>query len=161
MVTKLIPIFTVAGVVAAGSVAYAINAQSLKSVTKSPAGTSTLDLRDKHVIIQPKNPVDVRTVSQNVGNVPAPNSTTGNSQPTSTATPEVQNPSAGNSVKHKLGPAAAPTTVATPDVTIPVLPPAPPGYKPGQGDDGEDDGQDSGDNEDSSNDHSQSEHDDD
>jgi len=167
MVTKLIPIFTVAGVVAAGSVAYAINAQSLKSETKSPAGTATLDLRHKQVIIQPKNPAGVKTTSENIADVPVPGQPPANKRVVD-ATPGVQAPNSGDAGQHTFDPGhdqvkgstPAPTESAT---SIPVLPPAPPGFKPGQGDDGEgeDDGQGSGDHEDSNDSHSQLEHDDD
>ncbi|NBX70367.1 MAG: hypothetical protein EBQ98_00425, partial [Actinobacteria bacterium] len=51
MNAKLVSIFTVAGVVAAGSSAYAINAQSLKSETTSKVGTATMDLKNKQLVI--------------------------------------------------------------------------------------------------------------
>lgn len=174
MVKKLISIFTTAGVVAAGSVAYAINAQSLKSEAKSPVSTATLDMRKNHAIIKPTKPAVVVTVPKSVGDAhsetPAAAPTVIN-QPFVTATPAVKKQHSDDSAEPTSSPTSnpmkTPVPIATPSKTAdPVLPSPPPGYKPGQGDDeGDDeyDGEDDrvGDHEDSQDSHDSWEHDDD
>lgn len=173
MVTKLISIFTAAGVVAAGSVAYAINAQSLKSQTKSPVGTATMDMRENQVIIKPTKPVVVLTVPKPASDARTQTPTaepTVINQPMVTAAPEVSKQQSDDSAEPTSSPTSDPTRTPAPVVTPsktadPVLPSPPPGYKPGQGDDeGDEDGDDDddeGDHEDSQDSHDSWEHDDD
>ena len=66
MSAKLISIFTVAGVIAAGSATYALNTQSLSETPTTQVATSTSDLTKKHDLGTP-NSHRIR-ISTNVSN---------------------------------------------------------------------------------------------
>jgi len=165
MVTKLISIFTFAGVVAAGSVAYAINAQALKSETKAPVSVSTLDVRNNPAIIKPTKPAVVVTIPSPdvVADVEMPTAEpTIRNQPLVSATPESKRQYSEDpeivTVIPAGGPTKTPAPIASPSRTSdPVLPSPPPGYKPGQNGDDEGDGE----HEDWQDSHDSWEHDDD
>jgi len=170
MVTKLISIFTFAGVVAAGSVAYAINAQALKSETKAPVSVPTLDVRNNPAIIKPTKPAVVVTIPSPdvVADVEMPTAEpTIRNQPLVSATPESKRQYSEDpeivTVIPAGGPTKTPAPIASPSRTSdPVLPSPPPGYKPGQNGDDEGDGDESdGEHEDWQDSHDSWEHDDD
>lgn len=142
MVTKLISIFTVAGVVAAGSVAYALNAQTLNGGQTSKVDTSTTDSPKKRVTdptsVTAGNSESQSSAGDAIGISPVPN--------TRVKSGGQEFPPRGSD-EHTFVPNTDPTIdpapVATPTATDgPVLPPPPPGFKPGQGDDGDDEGED-------------------
>lgn len=148
MNTKLVSIFAVAGVVAAGSSAYAINAQSLKSETTSKVGTSTMDLNDNPVIIPPTDNPDGTSSSDVTGDQSADGSASGSTEtglPTGTDNSGIDDPTSVDSGDYNFAPSSNPTKKKpAPDATsasneTPALPSPPPGFKLGSGDDDDDD----------------------
>lgn len=171
MNAKLVSIFTVAGVVAAGSSAYAINAQSLKSETTSKVGTATMDLKNKQLVI-PSIPNDDQPAGSDI--MKNPNSdvyVTGSTEISLPVNDPQANEGGLGSEVSGTGPVDSPTNQPTKPVptatqTDPVFPTTPPGYKPGEeneddeSDDQDEDRYETHDHEDSHGGDDSSEHDD-
>lgn len=153
MNTKLVSIFAVAGVVAAGSSAYAINTQTLKSGTTSQVGTAPLDLSKIELTMLPTETPDsadapdgVLDTNSSDSDAPVTNLPNVNVAPSDEDLSDSVMPAAP--AEKKRAPVAEPS-----DSAGPVLPPPPPGYKPGNEDDNDDESEDE---EDSNDDHEDS-----
>jgi len=153
MNTKLVSIFAVAGVVAAGSSAYAINTQAVQSGTISEVGTTQLDLTKSELTILPPDAVDNADTPDGdsdsnssdsdapVSNLPIVTVGPSDEDLTDSEIPALP-------AEKKRAPVAEPS-----DSAGPVLPPPPPGYKPGSEDEDDDESQDE---EDANDDHEDS-----
>jgi len=148
MNTKLVSIFAVAGVVAAGSSAFAINAQSLKSETTSKVGTSTMDLTENRIIIPSTDNTDGKISSDVTADQSVDGSASGSTEtdlPAGTGNSDSSDPSSADSGNYNFAPSLNPAKKKpAPDATSvnndePVLPSAPPGFKPGSEDDDDED----------------------
>ena len=146
---KLVSIFTVAGVLAAGSAAYAINNRSLAGHAASNVGVATADLSTNAIVSSDKH--SARPIQQTT-QAPSPQATSGSVTPANTSAPIAQASSQPLlSPTHSRFPApqasqpdhsaAQPTAFPTPVPTASTpagFPTPPPGFTPGQG--GDDDG---------------------
>lgn len=145
---KLVSIFTVAGVLAAGSAAYAINNNSLAGHATSTVGVATADLSTNAIVSNEKH--SARPIQQALQST-APQATPASGTPANTSTPNPQATPASGTPTHSRFPApqasqpdhsaAQPTAFPTPVPTASTpagFPTPPPGFTPGQG--GDDDG---------------------
>lgn len=162
MRVQLFTIFTVAGVVAAGSAAYAINSEALYGHATTNVGVATADLSTNAVVSTKKNPKregpNPNSSSLSISSPsPTPSATTGvaaNPQASSSSgkNQNPHNPSHGNGRKSNTfkgtgktqglngAPSQATQTPAEATPFPTALPPAPKTFPSAASDDGEDDG---------------------
>jgi len=156
---KLVSIFTVAVVLAAGSAAYAINNNSLAGHATSTVGVATADLSTNAIVSNEKH--SARPIQQALQSA-APQATPASGTPANTSTPNPQATPASGTPTHSQAPApqatqaehstgrAKATALPTPVPTASTpagFPTPPPGFTPGQGGDddgGDDDGNNNG-----------------
>ena len=160
MNAKLVSIFAAAGVVAAGSSAYAINAQSLKSETTSKVGTATMDLKNKQLVISSIPNNDQPASSDIMNNPNSDESVTGSTEISLPINdPQVNDNGLGSedSGASTVGSPTDQTTKPIPTAapTDPVFPTTSPSYKPGQGNE-DDESDDQGDDRYETHDHEDS-----
>ena len=134
---KLVGVFTVAGVLAAGTAAYAINSQALNGSTSAHVGVATADLSQNAVVSNSRSSAKNSSDSRNNTNKPvtpnASNSPVMDASPVATATTAPQQTQSGTSQKNHSGtqavngpfgdqPQPTPTTESS---FPPIVPPAP------------------------------------